>query len=61
MGYTGPLGVLYDNISDSDYTINAGDRIAQLLVMPSYHFRAEVVNTLNTTERGEGGFGSSGK
>ena len=59
--YRGPLGVLYDNISDSDYTINAGDRIAQLLVMPSYHFRAEVVDILDTTERGEGGFGSSGK
>ena len=60
-GYRGPLGVLYDNISDSDYTINAGDRIAQLLVMPSYHFRAEVVETLDDTDRGQGGFGSSGK
>lgn len=60
-GYRGPLGVLYDNISDSDYTINAGDRIAQLLVMPSYHFRAEIVETLDDTDRGQGGFGSSGK
>ena len=60
-GYRGPLGVLYDNISDSDYTINAGDRIAQLLVMPSYRFRAEVVDTLDDTDRGQGGFGSSGK
>lgn len=59
--YLGPLGVLYDNISDSDYTINAGDRIAQLMVMPSYHFKAEVVEALEDTERGEGGFGSSGK
>lgn len=60
-GYRGPLGVLYDNISDSDYTINAGDRIAQLLVMPSYRFRAEAVDTLDDTDRGQGGFGSSGK
>jgi len=60
-GYRGPLGVLYDNISDSDYTINAGDRIAQLIVMPSYHFKAVPVDTLDETERGEGGFGSSGK
>lgn len=59
--YRGPLGVIYDNISDSEYTINAGDRIAQLLVMPNYHFRAKVVDTLDETERGNGGFGSSGK
>ncbi len=59
--YRGPLGVLYDNISDSDYTINAGDRIAQLMVMPNYHFKARVVETLEDTERGQGGFGSSGK
>ena len=60
-GYRGELGILYDNISDSDYTINTGDRIAQLIVMPCYHFKAEVVDILPTSERGEGGFGSSGK
>ena len=60
-GYRGPLGVLYDNISDSDYTINAGDRIAPLIVMPSYSFKAKQVDALDETERGEGGFGSSGK
>lgn len=59
--YRGPLGVLYDNISDSDYTIHAGDRIAQLMVMPSYHFKANVVDFLDSTDRDEGGFGSSGK
>lgn len=59
--YRGPLGVLYDNISDSDYTINAGDRIAQLLVMPVHRFSAEVMDNLTETDRGEGGFGSSGK
>jgi len=59
--YRGPLGVLYDNISDSDYTINAGDRIAQLIILPAYHFKAHVVDTLEETERNEGGFGSSGK
>lgn len=59
--YLGGLGVIYDNISDSDYTIHAGDRIAQLLVMPSYRFKAEQVDSLGTTERGENGFGSTGK
>ena len=60
-GYRGELGVLYDNISDEPYTINAGDRIAQLLVMPSYRFKANVVDSLEDSDRGEGGFGASGK
>lgn len=60
-GYLGQLGVLYDNISDSDYTIHAGDRIAQLMVMPSYRFKPQVVKELQDTTRGEGGFGSTGK
>lgn len=59
-GYRGELGVLYDNISDDPYEIKAGDRIAQLLVMPSYRFQAKVVDILTASDRGEGGFGSSG-
>lgn len=59
--YTGEIGVLYDNISDSDYTIKAGDRIAQMYVMPAYRFKAVQVDAMEETERGEGGFGSSGK
>lgn len=59
-GYRGELGVLYDNIGNEEYTINAGDRIAQLLVMPSYRFQAKVVDILADSDRGEGGFGSSG-
>ena len=60
-GYRGELGVLYDNISDTPYAINAGDRIAQLLVMPSYRFQAKVVDILADSDRGETGFGDSGK
>jgi len=60
-GYRGELGVLYDNTSDNDYQISAGDRIAQLLVMPSYRFKANVVDVLADSDRGEGGFGASGK
>jgi len=59
--YRGPLGVIYDNISDSDYEIKAGDRIAQIYVVPVHRFRATVVDVLPETERGEGGFGSTGK
>lgn len=59
--YRGQLGVLYDNLSDSDYFIKTGDRIAQMLVMPSYKFKANVVDILPASSRGEGGFGSTGK
>lgn len=60
-GYRGELGILYDNISGEDYHINQGDRIAQLLVMPSYRFQAKVVDILADSDRGETGFGDSGK
>ena len=59
-GYRGELIALYDNISDDAYEISAGDRIAQLLVMPSYRFQPKVVDILADSDRGEGGFGSSG-
>ena len=60
-GYRGELGVLYDNISDDPYEIKAGDRIAQLLVMPNYRFQPKVVDVLASSDRGETGFGDSGK
>ena len=59
-GYRGELGVLYDNIDTNDITIHKGDRIAQLLVMPSYRFQAKVVESLEDSDRGVGGFGSTG-
>jgi dUTP pyrophosphatase len=58
--YRGEIGVLYDNISDSDYEIKAGDRIAQCWIEPVYQFKAVVVDALDETERGAGGFGSTG-
>lgn len=59
--YRGAIGVVYDNFSNFDFEFKAGDRIAQMLIMPSYRFEAQKVDTLPTSERGEGGFGSSGK
>lgn len=59
--YRGPLGVLYDNVSDSDVTFKQGDRIAQMMVMPSYKFKGNQVTELSPSSRGEGGFGSTGK
>ena len=59
--YRGEIGVLYDNFSDSDYEIKAGDRIAQCWIQPVYRFKPVEVVELPTTERGDGGFGSTGK
>jgi len=59
-GYRGEVRAIYDNISDDPYEIHKGDRIAQMLVMPSYRFKANVVDSLTDSDRGEGGFGSTG-
>lgn len=59
-GYRGEIRALYDNIGDEPYQIHKGDRIAQMLVMPSYRFKANVVDSLENSDRGEGGFGSTG-
>lgn len=59
--YRGEIGVLYDNISDSDYKIKAGDRIAQVWVERVERFKPVIVDILPETDRGDGGFGSTGK
>ena len=59
--YRGEIGVMYDNHSDSDYRIHKGDRIAQMIVMPVHQFKPQVIDILSETNRGEGGFGSTGK
>lgn len=59
--YRGEIGVLYDNFSDSDYTIHIGDRIAQIWIERVERFKPVAVNNLPATDRGEGGFGSTGK
>ena len=59
-GYRGEVRALYDNISDEPYQIHKGDRIAQMLVMPSYRFKAKIVDSLEDSDRGEAGFGSTG-
>jgi len=59
-GYRGEVRALYDNISDESYQIHKGDRIAQMLVMPSYRFKANIVDSLEDSDRGEAGFGSTG-
>ena len=59
--YRGEIGVILVNLSNSDFKIENGERIAQLVI--AKHERATwlEVNQLNETSRGEGGFGSTGK
>lgn len=58
--YRGPLGVALINLGSEPYTITHGDRIAQMIVAPVVQARFEVVDSLSETQRGEGGFGSTG-
>lgn len=58
--YRGEIGVILVNLSADDFTINDGDRIAQLVVAKYETAIWEEVENLDETERGEGGFGSSG-
>ena len=59
--YRGPLGVALVNLGSEPYTIHHGDRIAQAVVAPVVQARFEVVDFLEETDRGTGGFGSTGR
>lgn len=59
--YQGPLMVSMWNRSTEVFTINVGDRIAQLVFVPVVQTEFNIVEEFNATERGEGGFGHSGK
>ena len=58
--YRGPIIVALHNHSDMPQMIHQYDRIAQLILQPYYNYSWEVVDELDSTERGEGGFGSTG-
>ncbi len=58
--YRGPVGVILVNLGQEPFTIHRGDRIAQLVICPVAQGEWEEVDSLDDTERGEGGFGSSG-
>lgn len=57
--YRGELGIIMTNISKDTYTIEPGDKIAQLVIAPTPMMDFEEVSSLDETERGEGGFGST--
>ena len=60
-GYRGDLGVCLQYLGTETFSFSRGDRIAQLVIAPVARCQIEVVETLSETERGAGGFGSTGK
>ncbi|MBQ8249598.1 MAG: dUTP diphosphatase [Clostridia bacterium] len=59
--YRGEISVSLINVSDSPYTVVRGERMAQLMFMPVMHANFILADELDETERGTGGFGSTGK
>jgi len=59
--YRGEIGVILVNLSKEPFTIQPGERIAQLVIAKYEQVRWKLEETLDTTERGAGGFGSTGK
>lgn len=58
--YQGPLMISLWNRSDSRFAIMPGDRVAQLVLLPVVRAVLQVVDTFETSARGEGGFGHTG-
>ena len=59
--YRGEIGVILVNLSAEAFTINNGDRIAQMVIAKYEKADWQKVSSLNETDRGEGGFGSTSK
>lgn len=60
-GYTGSIVAKLYNMSDEDYVFVAGDKIVQLIIQPYLAPEIDIVPELDRTERGDGGFGSTGR
>ncbi len=61
VGYTGSIRVKLYNHSGQGYQVNRGDKISQLVILPILTPDIELVDELGETERGSGGFGSTGR
>lgn len=59
--YTGSIKVKLYNLGTEPYTVHVGDRIAQLVIVPCLQPELELVDSLEETDRGESGIGSTGK
>lgn len=60
-GYTGEIVVKLYNHGPEDYPVERGDKISQLVILPILRPELEIVEELEETERGDGGFGSTGR
>jgi len=58
--YRGEIGIILINLSNEDFIVERGMRIAQMIVSPCVQVELKVVDDLDETERGAGGFGSTG-
>lgn len=59
--YRGEIGIILVNLSDEEFVIEDGERIAQMVIARYEQTEWEEVDVLDETERGEGGFGHTGK
>ena len=60
-GYRGEIGVILANFGDKDFSVSKGDKVAQLVFAPVVQPEVEETDTIDETDRGAGGFGSTGK
>ncbi|MDE6809132.1 MAG: dUTP diphosphatase [Muribaculaceae bacterium] len=58
--YRGEIGVILINLSDRPFVVNDGERIAQMVVAPYTRVTWEDADSINETDRGDGGFGHTG-
>ena len=59
-GYRGEIGVILANFGDADFAVKKGDRIAQLVIAPVTQPTVVETDEIDDTDRGSGGFGSTG-
>ena len=59
-GYRGEIGVILANFGDKDFSVSKGDKVAQLVFAPVVQPEVEETDTIDETDRGAGGFGSTG-
>jgi dUTP pyrophosphatase len=59
--YRGEIKIILINLSNESFTIQHGERIAQMIIQPVFKAEWQLVKILNETKRGEGGFGHTGK
>ena len=60
-GYSGEIVVKLYNHGGRDFTVNRGDKISQLVILPVKYEPVEIVDEIGSGERGEAGFGSTGR